>query len=186
MGASVDDNPAGLPVPLQQGSTAELSTADLATRSTIPPAAVLLGVFIGSAVAFFFHVLFTAAPTTVNRPLLIEDTLKAASLPPRAGVAVASCRHEEVTPEQSSEARRALSAGRAALQNLDGRVARDAFVQCIQQADLPNCHLELGLLLLVVNDGAGYAHLERYLELAPDAHESEAIRQALQTVTSTT
>ena len=74
----------------------------------------------------------------------------------------------------------------AALQNLDGRVARDAFVQCIENADLPNCHLELGLLLLVVNDGAGYAHLERYLELVPDAHEGDAIRKALQTVTSTT
>ncbi|MBK6685003.1 MAG: serine/threonine protein kinase [Deltaproteobacteria bacterium] len=57
--------------------------------------------------------------------------------------------------------------------------AERLYALCVELADLPDCHRGLGTLLSVYGDPQGRAHLLRYLELAPDASDAPAIRQAL-------
>lgn len=57
--------------------------------------------------------------------------------------------------------------------------AERLYALCVELAELPDCHRELGTLLSLYGDPQGRAHLRRYLELAPDASDAAAVRQAL-------
>lgn len=166
------------------GTTSDLSESVL--RGAIPPQAILLGILIGSAAACFLHVMFTGLSGASAMPLRIAETLELSPTgvpraPARAELGVGS-----VTLESEVEARRALAAARIAVKQLDGQAAITSFSSCIELADLPACHLELGILLLTMEDGAGYAHLERYLELDPHPEEPDAIGIILDRATTST
>ncbi|MEQ8281080.1 MAG: hypothetical protein RMA76_36895 [Deltaproteobacteria bacterium] len=156
-------------------------------RGAIPPPALLFGFLIGSALGFFVHVVFTGFPASNLIPLRVAETIELAAptmspAPPRAVHVGAG-----ITPEAGVEARKALAAARASVKSLDGNAGVEAFEECIRQADLPACHLELGLVLLTAGDGAAYPHLRRYLELEPKPQEAALIRTVLDRVgTSTT
>ncbi|MEQ9503097.1 MAG: hypothetical protein RIT81_39870 [Deltaproteobacteria bacterium] len=156
-------------------------------RGAIPPPALLFGFLIGSALGFFVHVIFTGFPTSNVIPLRVAETIELAA--PKMAPAAPRAIHAEagVTPEAGVEARKALAAARASVKQLDGNAGVEAFEDCIRRADLPACHLELGLVLLTAGDGAAYAHLRRYLELEPNPQEAALIRSVLDQVgTSTT
>ncbi len=177
------------PVENESSDVAESGTSDLSEsvlRGAIPPQAVLLGLLIGSAIACFVHVLFTGLAGASVMPLRVAETLELSdadipAAPPRAELG-----SEEVTLETEAEARKALAEARDAVKRLEGRKAVAAFSECIELADLPKCHLELGLLLLTMGDGAAYPHLERYLELDPQPEEADALGVLLDRVRTST
>jgi serine/threonine protein kinase len=53
--------------------------------------------------------------------------------------------------------------------------------QCVEIADLPECHRTLATLLSLSGNPAARTHFERYLSIVPDAPDAEQIRRALRT-----
>jgi serine/threonine protein kinase len=70
-----------------------------------------------------------------------------------------------------------------AVREVKERKIRDAKLDlgaCIETADLPECHEELGLILALSGHPAALFHLERYVQLAPEGEDAPAVKTMLQ------
>lgn len=88
--------------------------------------------------------------------------------------------HHPNTDERNI-AERLLQASRQALAERRIQTAERNLGMCIELADLPDCHKILGLILTVTEHPSARAHLERYVELAPNDREAGLVRAGLRT-----
>ncbi|MEO1336579.1 MAG: hypothetical protein AAFV29_13095, partial [Myxococcota bacterium] len=77
------------------------------------------------------------------------------------------------------DAREMLRAAREHLVRRDINGALRLLRLCVEIADLPACHRELGTILTLIRDPAARTHYRRYIEVRPDAPDAKVIRRAL-------
>ncbi len=71
------------------------------------------------------------------------------------------------------EGNRALAAGR-------GAVAKKKLEECVELADLPECHRSLGVIYAREDKSTeAIRHYQRYLDLAPDAEDAPRVRELI-------
>jgi serine/threonine protein kinase len=83
------------------------------------------------------------------------------------------------TERDRADAQGMLEAGRERVRSRQLDEAERLFALCVELAELPACHRELGSLLSLYGDPLGPTHLRRYLELAPGASDAAAVKRAL-------
>lgn len=76
------------------------------------------------------------------------------------------------------DARHLLGSARKQLSARDLNGAESALELCIEAADLPECHRQLGSLRALVQDPRAWASFERYLSLDPDSPQARRIDAA--------
>jgi hypothetical protein len=130
--------------------------------------ALLLGLLAG---AFLFHPPRPAEPIVILAPPKLEPAAPVYRYKPG----------DRPMPSANDlrDARQMLATAEEHLAQRDLDGAQRLLGVCIEIADLPDCHKTLGGLLALTRSAAARTHLERYLKLAPDAPDADAVRQAL-------
>ncbi|MCK6551854.1 hypothetical protein L6R52_38825, partial [Myxococcota bacterium] len=84
------------------------------------------------------------------------------------------------TPDDATAARGFHAAALDHLGRQDLPGAEGLLRQCIEAADLPECHRTLGTILSLTGHPAARTHFDHYLHIAPSAPDADAIRRLLQ------
>jgi hypothetical protein len=83
-------------------------------------------------------------------------------------------------PEEIRDAQGLHESALAELKKKDLDAAEALLRECIELADLPECHRTLGTMLALTLNPAARAHFEHYLSISPSAPDAEQIRRLLE------
>jgi serine/threonine protein kinase len=143
-------------------------------EGSVAKTAIAIALSIAAGVAA--GVIAASGPPPVEAPAVVLIAPAGKTL----GDPKATYRGSESPTEEALEAgRESLRSALEKLRTREVAAAELMLLQCIETADLPDCHKLLGTLLTLRGDPAARAHFTHYLTIAPAAEDAEAIRRML-------